>query len=61
MYYILLGMSHSVRRCRKLSFLLSSLFFIIYVTIVLALETVESVWKIGNDVDGRRRNIIGFV
>jgi hypothetical protein len=35
---------------------MSNLFFIIYVTIVLLLETVESVWKLENDVEGRHRN-----
>lgn len=42
----------------EISLLLSYLFFIIYVTIVLVLETVESVWKIGNDVEGRHHNRI---
>lgn len=36
--------------------LLSYLLFIINVTIVLVLETVESVWKIGNDVEGKLHN-----
>jgi len=34
------------------------LFFIIYVTILLLLEAVQSVWKIGNDVEGRHPNRI---